>query len=93
MDFDNLLGFIAACLTTAAFIPQTYHSITTKDLSGISLGMYAAFTCGVVLWMIYGYRIDSAPILLANLITFVLSVTILYLKIQHQLEERRESKK
>ncbi|CAM3723717.1 SemiSWEET transporter [Polynucleobacter antarcticus] len=88
MDFDNLLGFIAASMTTAAFIPQTYHSIITKDLSGISLGMYSAFSIGVILWIIYGIRIDSSPIIVANIITLGLSATILYLKIQHMRQTK-----
>jgi MtN3 and saliva related transmembrane protein len=70
MDFDNLLGFIAATITTAAFIPQTYRSITTRDLSGISLGMYATFTFGIILWIIYGILIGSGPILVANYFVF-----------------------
>lgn len=89
MDFDNLLGFIAATITTAAFIPQTYRSITTRDLSGISLGMYATFTFGIILWIIYGVLIGSGPILVANIITFVMSATILYLKIQHLMAHRQ----
>ena len=89
MDFDNLLGFIAATITTAAFIPQTYRSITTRDLSGISLGMYATFTFGIILWIIYGVLIGSGPILVANIITFVLSATILHLKIQHLMAHRQ----
>ena len=88
MDFDNLLGFIAATITTAAFIPQTYRSITTRDLSGISLSMYASFTFGIVLWIFYGFLIGSGPILVANIITFVLSATILRLKIQHLMKNR-----
>ena len=89
MDFNNLLGFIAATITTAAFIPQTYRSITTRDLSGISLSMYASFTFGIVLWIFYGFLIGSGPILVANIITFVLSATILYLKIQHLMAHRQ----
>jgi MtN3 and saliva related transmembrane protein len=89
MDIDNTLGFIAATITTAAFIPQTYRSITTRDLSGISLGMYSTFTFGIILWIVYGIRIGSGPILVANFITFGLSGTILYLKIQHTLKDRR----
>ncbi len=90
MDLDNLLGFIAATITTAAFIPQTYRPITTRDLSGISLGMYATFTFGIILWIIYGVLIESGPILVANIITFVLSATILYLKIQHLMAHRQD---
>ena len=90
MDLDNLLGFIAATITTAAFIPQTYRSITTRDLSGISLSMYASFTFGIVLWIFYGFLIGSGPILVANIITFVLSATILHLKIQHLMKNRQD---
>lgn len=79
---STTIGFIAAFLTTAAFVPQAYHSWRTRDLSGISLPMYAMFTIGVVLWLFYGYLIGSVPVILANLITFLLSSMVLCLKIQ-----------
>ncbi len=76
------IGYIAAFFTTAAFVPQAYHSWRTQDLSGISLPMYAMFTIGVGFWLFYGYLIGSVPIILANLITFLLSSMVLGLKIQ-----------
>jgi len=76
------IGYIAAFLTTAAFVPQAYHSWRTRDLSGISLPMYAMFTLGVGFWLFYGYLIGSVPVILANLITFLLSSMVLGLKIQ-----------
>lgn len=76
------IGYIAAFLTTAAFVPQAYHSWRTRDLSGISLPMYAMFTIGVGFWLFYGYLIGSVPVILANLITFLLSSMVLGLKIQ-----------
>ncbi len=76
------IGYIAAFLTTAAFVPQAYHSWRTRDLSGISLPMYAMFTIGVGFWLFYGYLIGSMPVILANLITFLLSSMVLGLKIQ-----------
>ncbi len=79
---SNLLGFIAAALTTAAFIPQTIQSWKSRDLSGISLTMYSLFTCGVVLWIVYAIMIYSWPVLIANVITLGTSSSILYLKIQ-----------
>ena len=48
----ELVGYAAAALTTASFIPQAVKSWTTKDLSGVSLGMYTLFTLGVGLWMV-----------------------------------------
>jgi MtN3 and saliva related transmembrane protein len=51
--------------------------------------MYATFTFGIILWIIYGVLIGSGPILVANIITFGLSATILYLKIQHLMAHRQ----
>jgi MtN3 and saliva related transmembrane protein len=79
---SNLLGFIAAGLTTAAFIPQTIQSWRSRDLSGISLTMYSLFTIGVILWIMYAVLIQSWPVLIANVITLGTSSSILYLKIQ-----------
>jgi MtN3 and saliva related transmembrane protein len=81
-EMSTTMGYIAAFLTTAAFVPQTYHSWKTRNLSGISLPMYAMFTIGVGFWLFYGYLIGSVPVILANLITFLLSSMVLGLKIQ-----------
>jgi len=81
MAFTEIIGFIAACLTTMAFIPQAYQSWKTRDLSGISLPMYSLFSLGVFFWLIYGITITSWPIIIANTITFVLSCIVLLLKI------------
>ena len=81
MMSSELTGYAAAFLTTAAFVPQAWKSWKTRDLSGISLPMYAMFTTGVALWMLYGVALGSAPIILANAITFALAALVLWLKI------------
>ncbi len=78
----TVLGFVAATLTTLAFLPQTIHSWKTRDLSGISLSMYSLFTVGVVLWIIYAAMIRNWPVLMANIITLGTSGSILFLKLQ-----------
>ena len=65
--FDTLastqwLGYLAATLTTGAFVPQAWYTFRSSDLAGISLGMYSAFTCGVALWLLYGVALGQAPI-------------------------------
>ena len=77
-----MIGSAAAVLTTLAFIPQAYQSYKTRDLSGISLPMYSAFTLGVALWLVYGVLKQDWPIIIANLITLGLSLLILLLKIK-----------
>jgi MtN3 and saliva related transmembrane protein len=77
------IGFAAALLTSVSFIPQAVMTIRTKNTSGISLGMYAMFTLGVGLWLIYGIALDSWPMILANTLTLALAATILGLKLRY----------
>ena len=79
--FIEFLGYCAAFLTTIAFLPQAIRSWKTRDLSGISVGMYSLFTAGVGLWLIYGLIIEKWPLILANALTFLLSISILFLKV------------
>ena len=60
ISFDEWLGFTAAALTTAAFVPQAWLTFRTRDVSGISLAMYSVFTLGIVLWLVYGIRLGKA---------------------------------
>ncbi|MBN8531604.1 MAG: SemiSWEET transporter [Alphaproteobacteria bacterium] len=79
---EQLIGSIAAFLTTTAFLPQTIKVIRTRDTRSISLAMYATFSAGVFLWLIYGLMLMSWPIIVANCVTLVLSLTILAMKIR-----------
>lgn len=81
MGLSELIGYPAAVLTTAAFVPQAWKSWRTRDLSGISLPMYALFTLGVALWLAYGVVIGSMPVIMANGVTLVLAAMVLWLKL------------
>ncbi|WP_296447847.1 SemiSWEET transporter, partial [Rhodoferax sp. UBA5149] len=69
MSLPDVIGFIAAVLTTASFVPQAWHTFQTRDVRGISLGMYSAFTAGVACWLVYGLLLGAWPIVIANCIT------------------------
>ncbi|XVJ68553.1 MAG: SemiSWEET transporter [Rhizobacter sp.] len=75
------LGYVAATLTTAAFVPQAWLTFRTRDVSGISLGMYSAFTAGVALWLAYGWVLQAWPIVVANFVTLLLAISILLMKL------------
>jgi MtN3 and saliva related transmembrane protein len=77
------IGYVAATLTTLAFVPQAVKTIRSRDTSGISLGMYVVFTIGIVCWFGYGIALDSWPMIVSNAITFVLAAIILGLKLRH----------
>ena len=76
------IGSVAACCTTIAFVPQVIQSWRTRDLSGISLPMYAIFTLGVALWLIYGLLNHDWPVIIANAITVFLAGVVLLLKLK-----------
>lgn len=76
-------GYLAAVMTTLAFVPQAFKTIRTKDTRSISLGMYVVFTIGIGFWLVYGIALDSMPMILSNIVTFLLSATILVMKLKH----------
>ena len=82
MALVDTVGTIAACLTTASFLPQVWLSFKTRDVSGVSLGMYSVFTVGVALWLVYGLLLGAWPIVVANAITLLLALAILAMKLR-----------
>ena len=79
----EFFGYFAAILTTAAFLPQLIKTLKTKKADDVSLITLIMFISGVFSWIIYGYKISSLPILLANIITFILNLLILGSKIYY----------
>ena len=80
-SWADIVGSLAAILTTVSFFPQAWHSFKTRDVSGVSLGMYSVFTVGVALWLVYGLLLRAWPIVVANVITLGLAAAILGMKV------------
>ena len=85
MTPTEMIGALAATLTTIAFVPQAHKVIVYKDTHSLSLGMYVIFTSGVVLWGAYGYLRDDWVIVVANAITGVLCLAILIVKLRNDV--------
>jgi MtN3 and saliva related transmembrane protein len=83
------LGLLAGGLTTVAFVPQVLKIHASKSGEDLSLGMMLIFSTGVLMWLIYGLLIDSAPLIAANLVTLALSLTIVFLKIRYARRRSR----
>ena len=82
-NYIDLFGFSAASLTTIAFLPQLYKTWKTKSAEDVSLITLILFLTGLICWIIYGLKINSIPILVANVITFIFNFSILILKITY----------
>ena len=83
MNVHELIGYCAASLTTLSFLPQAWLTFRTRDVRGISLGMYSAFTSGVARWLRYGVMMGAWPIVLANAVTLALAGGILGMKLRY----------
>jgi MtN3 and saliva related transmembrane protein len=81
MGRQDLVGYGAATLTTLSFLPQAWLTFRTRDVRGISLGMYSVFTMGIALWLLYGLMTGAWPIVVANAITLALASSILVMKL------------
>ena len=81
-SLTELIGVVAAMLTTISFVPQVWHSFKTRDVSGISLVMYSIFTVGIALWLAYGILLNAWPLIVANGITLTLAMAILLMKLR-----------
>lgn len=87
----EMIGLLAAALTTISFLPQTLMVLRTGRTDGISLCMYALFTTGVAGWLVYGVLAGSMPVILANAITLAFAATILFLKVRAVLASGRSA--
>lgn len=85
MTPTEMIGALAATLTTIAFVPQAHKVLVYKDTHSLSLGMYVIFTTGVVMWGAYGYLRDDWVIVVANAITAVLCLAILIVKLRNDV--------
>ena len=81
MNGTEILGLVAGLFTTIAFVPQVIKIWKSKHANDISLAMFSLFSSGVALWIIYGLIIGSLPVILANVVTLVLALAILFLKL------------
>jgi MtN3 and saliva related transmembrane protein len=81
----EIIGYLAATLTTCSFLPQAILTVKTRNTASLSLTMYSLFTSGVLCWLIYGLYLSDKAIIFANAITFLLAAPILSFKIYHTL--------
>ena len=83
MEIQTILGLIAATLTTISFVPQVWRTWKMKETRDISLFMYLLFCSGIALWLAYGLWIQDLPLIAANIITLILSSSVLFLKLKY----------
>lgn len=84
MPPEELIGLLAGCCTTAAFVPQVWRVWARKSAEDVSLAMFCVFATGVLLWLAYGLIVSSPSVIVANLATLVLAVTLVMLTVRYR---------
>jgi len=80
VEYQELLGFIAAGLGVISFLPQVIRIWRFRSVKDISSAMYIIYGISVLLWLIYGIIIKSEPLILAEILTLILVSIILVMK-------------
>jgi MtN3 and saliva related transmembrane protein len=82
MNSIQILGLVAGCFTTIAFLPQVLKTWKTRSAKDLSLGMFSFFCFGVLLWLVYGFMVRDIPVIAANFVTLMLATTLLFFKLR-----------
>jgi MtN3 and saliva related transmembrane protein len=84
MDTIIIVGYVAGALTTLSFVPQVIKAWKMRETRDLSLAMLVLFALGVLLWTLYGLSLNSLPIIIANMVTFILILVLLFLKFRYK---------
>ena len=84
IDKYEIIGLIAAFLTTSSFVPQVYKTWKTKSAGNLSLTMYIAMFIGIILWLVYGIHLNSFSMIVANSVTALLTLSLIIFKLRYK---------
>lgn len=84
MNPVNIIGYSAALLSTIAFLPQAIKVLKTRKTSDISLNMYIILVMALTTWTVFGVLTRQWHIFLANAVSLVFTVPVLYLKLKYK---------
>ncbi len=84
MEIITVIGLLAGTFTTISFLPQVIKTWKTRSTRDVSLGMFSLFCIGVFLWLVYGILVGDLPIIITNIVTFLLAATILWFKLKYK---------
>jgi len=77
----ELIGYFGSFLTSITFIPQVYKSWKSKSVGDLSIWMVLIVITSTIVWLVYGFAIQSGPVILANTIVFILTLVLLGFKL------------
>ena len=83
MNLIEIIGYLAAILTMLSSLPQIIKTLKTKSTKDISFFMILLLWSGILLWLVYGILIKSAPVIFANSISLFFISIFMIIKIKY----------
>lgn len=77
----NYIGYLGSFLSCITFIPQVYQSWKSKSVGDLSFLMILIVITSTIVWLVYGYFVNSGPVIMANTVVLALSLMLLYFKL------------
>lgn len=79
-NLTNLIGYLGSFLTCVTFVPQVIKSWQSQSVGDLSTTMILIVITSTLVWLWYGVRIKSGPVIMANVIVCILGCVLLYFK-------------
>lgn len=84
----DVLGYVAAVLTTFCWLPQLRRTVRTRSASDISWPYLAVLMVGICAWLAYGIGSRDGAIIAGNAMTLVLLTCLVGAKLVFDLGAR-----
>lgn len=81
MNWIEAIGLFGAFLSSVTFIPQVYKTWQSKKAGDLSLMMLLIVLTSTVVWLIYAFALMLWPVIIANIIIGLLSLTLVFFKL------------
>lgn len=82
--FWKIIGMSAAVLTMFGFVPQLIKALKTKSVKDVSRLTLFQLSAGVFLWVLYGIHLQDIIIIMANTVTLITLLALLYLYFNYE---------
>lgn len=87
--FTIIVGYLAAICMVCGYLPQAIYTIRTRETDGIALPTFLLMGFGSIFFVIQGFLLGNAPLVVTNLITGTSSAIITAIKIHNDYFRKR----
>ena len=74
---ERVVFFLAPFLTSIQVMPQVYKTLTTKNVTGVSIHMFILATFAGMVWFAHGYYTQDVAVMASSSMTFMSSILMI----------------